>query len=64
MKLYIQIVHTDNETSSHLLSKHTGWRISVSNNVLTIGTGIERTIIPLCNVRYFTFYQDKVNGQD
>lgn len=53
--IVLRVIHTDNVISYHETTSSVGWRIDAAMQTLVVGRGLDRTIIPLCNVRYILF---------
>lgn len=56
----IVIVHMDQDCTYHRID-NVGWSINTATNHIVIGKGLNRTMIPLLNVRYYYFERSNEN---
>ncbi len=54
MRINLVVVHMDESITYHRID-NVGWKINTATNHIIIGIGLDRTMIPLYNVRYYYF---------
>jgi hypothetical protein len=53
-RLHLVVTHSNENVTYHAVGSGKPWKIDAGLQLLVIGKGVGRVMVPLCNIMYFT----------